>query len=243
VELSERVPIFLASYKTAEITNLINRDSTFCFSDIENAKIICVALPQGLAIERRYIATYLKQLFYLQVLRRFDLSKARRDAANLLMLWADEAHQFVTDSEEGLSDYNVIDRVREANAAIVMASQSTMSFVPPLGRDKAKVLVLNLRNRLIFRPADEEDAVASADFIGKRKYRKISRSLGRNGASINVSDDEEYRIKPHVLRRLRSNEAVVVHCERGHRRRVLPPLEADGSICRWFRKATFHRWR
>ena len=33
----------------------------------------------------------------------------------------------------------------------------------------AKSIALNLRNRLIFRAADEEGAVESADFLGKKR--------------------------------------------------------------------------
>jgi hypothetical protein len=37
-----------------------------------------------------------------------------------------------------------------------------------LGREKAGVFTLNLRNRLIFKAADEEGAVESADVLGKK---------------------------------------------------------------------------
>ena len=48
------------------------------------------------------------------------------------------------------------------------------SLIPPLGNDKSKVLTLNLRNRMIFRSADEADAVQAADFIGKKRVVKRS---------------------------------------------------------------------
>ena len=41
---------------------------------------------------------------------------------------------------------------------------------------KSKVLTLNLRNRMIFRAADEGDAVQAADFLGKE--RVVKRSWG-----------------------------------------------------------------
>ena len=68
-----------------------------------------------------------------------------------------------------MSDYNSIDVIREANAAVVAAAQSSTSFLPALGKEKAKVLVLNLRNRIIFKAADEEGAQESADFLGKKR--------------------------------------------------------------------------
>ncbi|MDQ3624879.1 MAG: type IV secretion system DNA-binding domain-containing protein, partial [Verrucomicrobiota bacterium] len=129
------------------------------------------------------------------------------------------------------SDYNCIDVIREAQATVVAAAQSSTSFVPPLGRDKARVFTLNLRNRLIFKAADEEGALESADFIGKAKV--IKKSWGYTGGKMsrNYSEQEEHRMKPHALR--------IVHCERGHRRKLLPPMESDGRICAWFRSWPF----
>ena len=96
------------------------------------------------------------------------------------------------------------------------------------------MLTLNLRNRLIFRAADEADAVQAADFLGKKRI--VKRSWGHSAGKSNVSysETEEYKIKPHKLRNLRDHECVLVHCERGFRRVTLPPLEADGSVAKWF---------
>jgi len=92
------------------------------------------------------VNTFLKLLYYNHALRRFDKSKSERAADNLLILWADEAQRFMTASEDGTSDYNCVDVIREAGATIVAAAQSTTSLIPPLGNDKSKVLTLNLRN-------------------------------------------------------------------------------------------------
>ena len=159
------------------------RESTFDFAEIDQGKIICVTMPQKFQTERRYVNTFLKLLYYNHALRRFDKSKAKRAGDNLLLLWADEAQRFMTASEDGTSDYNCVDVIREAGATIIAAAQSTTSFLPPLGNDKSKVLTLNLRNRIIFRAADEADAVQAADFLGKRRVVKRSwgYSAGRRG--------------------------------------------------------------
>jgi hypothetical protein len=88
-----------------------------------------------------------------------------------------------------MSDYNCIDVIREAQATVVAAAQSSTSFVPPLGREKARVFTLNLRNRLIFRAADEEGALESSDFLGK--HRVIKKSWGYSVG------------KPHAITRSR----------------------------------------
>ena len=234
--MRETIANYLQPFITPDIAKVFCPGAnTFNFADIDHGKIICVAMPQKFQVERRYVNTFLKMLFYTHALRRFDKPARARRNDNLLILWADEAQRFVSASEEGMSDYNCIDVIREAQATVVAAAQSSTSFVPPLGREKARVFTLNLRNRLIFRAADEEGAVESADFLGKK--RVIKKSWGYSGGKMsrNYSEVEEHKLKPHILRSLPKHSAVVVHCERGHRRKVLPPIEPDGRVCAWWR--------
>jgi len=226
---------YLQYFLTPEVAEVFCTDqSTFDFSAIDAGKIICVTMPQKFQTERRYVNTFLKLLFYHHALRRFDKPKAERAKDNLLILWADEAQRFMTASEDGTSDYNCVDVIREAKATIVAAAQSTTSLIPPLGNDKSKVLTLNLRNRMIFRCADEADAVQAADFLGKRRVMKRSWGSSAGKRNVNYSEIEEHKIKPHKLRNLRDHECVLVHCERGFRRVTLRPLEPDGTVARWF---------
>ena len=66
--------------------------------------------------------------------------------------------------------------------------------MPPLGNDKAKVLTLNLRNRMIFRSADEADAVQAADFIGKMRIVKRSWGYSAGKRNVNYNETEEHKI-------------------------------------------------
>ncbi|MGA3182803.1 MAG: type IV secretion system DNA-binding domain-containing protein, partial [Verrucomicrobiota bacterium] len=169
----ETIGNYLQYFLTPEIAEVFcTGESTFNFAAIDQGKIILTTMQQKFQTERRYVNTFLKLLYYSHALRRFDKSKAARANDNLLILWADEAQRFMTASEDGTSDYNCVDVIREAGATIVAAAQSTTSLVPPLGNDKSRVLTLNLRNRLIFRAADEADAVQSADFLGKKRVVK-----------------------------------------------------------------------
>jgi hypothetical protein len=231
----ETIGNYLQYFLTPEVAEVFcTKKSTFAFSAIDEGKIILVTMPQKFQTERRYVNTFLKLLFYNHALRRFDKSKAERANDNLLILWADEAQRFMTASEDGTSDYNCVDVIREAGATIVAAAQSTTSLIPPLGNDKSKVLTLNLRNRMIFRSADEADAVQAADFLGKRQVVKRSWGSSAGKRTVNYSEMEEHKIKPHKLRNLRDHECVLVHCERGFQRLTLPPLEATGEITEWF---------
>jgi hypothetical protein len=231
----ETIGNYLQYFLTPEVAEVFcTGESTFKFGAIDQGKIILTTMPQKFQTERRYVNTFLKLLYYNHALRRFDESKADRAKNNLLILWADEAQRFMTASEDGTSDYNCVDVIREAGATIVAAAQSTTSLVPPLGNDKSKVLTLNLRNRLIFRAADEADAVQAADFLGKKNVVKRSWGHSAGKRNVNYSETEEHKIKPHKLRTLHDHECVVVHCERGFRRVMLPPLEFDARVPQWF---------
>jgi hypothetical protein len=231
----ETIGNYLQYFLCPEVAEIFcSGESTFDIGDVDSGKIICVTMSQKFQTERRYVNTFLKLLFYNHALRRFDKSKEERANDNLIILWADEAQRFMTASEDGTSDYNVVDVIREAGATIIAATQSTTSFIPPLGNDKSKVLTLNLRNRMIFRAADEQDAVQSADFLGKKRVVKRSWGHSAGKSNVNYNETEEHKIKPHKLRNLRDHECVLVHCERGFRRVTLPPLEIDGSVAKWF---------
>lgn len=238
--VKETIANYLQYFLTPEIAEVFcPAENTFDFADIDRGKIICVAMPQKFQTERRYVSTFLKMLFYTHVLRRFDKPKDERKDDNLLILWADEAQRFVTASEDGMSDYNCVDVIREARATIVAAAQSSSSFIPPLGREKARVLSLNLRNRMIFRAADEEGANDSADFLGKKKVVKKSWGYSGGKMSRNFSEQEEHKIKPHILRGMPKHTAVLVHGNHGFKRTLLPPLEPDGKVSPWFKRNFF----
>jgi hypothetical protein len=136
--VKETIANYLHAFITPEIAQIFCPGTdTFDFADIDRSKIICVAMPQKFQMERRYVNTFLKMLFYTHALRRFDKPAEERRRDNLLILWADEAQHFVSASEDGMSDYNCIDVIREAHATVVAAAQSSTSFIPPLGREKA----------------------------------------------------------------------------------------------------------
>ena len=113
--------------------------------------------------------------------------------------------------------------------------QSEVSADPAIGRDKRKVLSLNFRTRLIFRAADMEGATASADFIGKKKVWKQTRS-SKAWSTVTRSrrEDEDYKIKPAKLMDLRDHHAVVVHPSKRFVRMLLRPVDGSGKIPNWF---------
>ena len=225
---------YLRHFVEPDIAEVFCRDSTFRLEDLDAGKIACLLMPHRHQSARRYVGVFLKGLVYLHVLRRYNLPAEERARKNLLVIWIDEAQRFVTTSKNH-GEASVVDLVREANCAVVLATQSITSLVAVLGRETAKVLALNLRNRMGFRTADQEDAEEVAGRLGKRKKPKVSFSYGRGGRQRNVAQEEEFVVPPHELRRLRPHQCLIVHCRGAHRRRVLPPLLPDGRVAPWFR--------
>jgi TraM recognition site of TraD and TraG len=210
--------------------------STFDFEEIDRGKIICISIPQRFQVERRYINTLLKLTFYTHALRRFDKSAAARAADNLLIFWADEAQKTVTASDDGMSDYNVVDVIREARATVVAATQSYTSLIPPMGDErKAKVFIANMANRVTFCAADEDSAKIAADTLGKRKTKRRTEGYSGGRRSLSMTDEDQYVFEPYQLRKLRKFEAVVQHCDLGFRKVTIPPLGTDGKTPAWYR--------
>ena len=160
----------------------------------------------------------------------------QRTQDNLLILWGDEAQKIVTANDDGTSDYNVVDVIREARATMVFATQSYTSLIPPVGDErKAKVLIANLANRITFKAADEDSAKIAADTIGRRTVKKRTYGYSGGRRSSSYTDEEKYWVEPHELRRLKKFHAIVQHCEHGFRRVTLPPRGADGKVPSWYR--------
>ena len=98
------------------------------------------------------------------------------------MLVLDKAQETVLVSEDGISDYNVVDKIRGAQATTINSTQSITSYIPPMGtREKADVFLLNLGNKIYFTAADKQSSEMLADSIGKHtiKKRTYGRSLGK----------------------------------------------------------------
>lgn len=226
---------YLRHFTQPEIAEVFCRDSTFSISDVDLGRIVCLQMPQRLMTERRYVGVFLKSLFYLHVLRRYDRPAIDRARDNLLVACVDEAQRFVTASKSGFGEHLVVDVVREAGCAVILATQSVSSFTPPLGKPLAQTVFLNLRNRMAFTAADDEDAEEVAKRIGKRKRKKTSRSYGRDGTRRNVSEEEEYILEPHKIRKLGKHECILIKDSSAHRRVTLPPLQPNGRRQPWYR--------
>lgn len=216
---------YLQPYTAPDIAEIFcTSDPTFDIKELDLGRLVTIKIPQKFQTEKKYISLILKVLFYLHALRRYDLPAQERDQKNLIVLVLDEAQETVLVSEDGISDYNVVDKIRGARATTINSTQSPTSYIPAMGnREKADVFLLNLGNKIYFTAADKLSSEMLADSIGKHtiKKRTYGRSLGKSNTSW--TEQDEHLIKPHVLRALPKHTAIIKHCERPYKRVFLRP--------------------
>jgi hypothetical protein len=209
-------------------------EPTFSVSEIDRGKIVCLAMPQKFQTERLYINTILKLSYYFHALSRFDKPAEAREKDNLLILFADEGQEIITGAESAFADHRAAGVIREARATIVLATQAYTSLLGSLDKRYADVLMLNLSNELIFTVANHDSAQIASKSIGEREVTEKSWGWSAGKRSYNY----QTRIKPWFeafrLRKLPRFTAIICHCEKPYRKRLLPPITPEGSYPTWF---------
>ena len=210
-------------------------EPTFSMDQIDAGKIVCIAMPQKFQSERLYINTILKLSYYFHALSRFDKPAEEREKDNLIILFADEGQEIITGAESAFADHRAAGIIREARATIVLATQAYTSILGSLDKRYADVLMLNLSNELIFTCA--ESRLCGHCLEEHRRTRGHRKNLG-DGPQARGPTHYQRVIKPHLppfkLRKLPKFTAVIRHCEKPFRKRLIPPISPDGSYPRWF---------
>ncbi len=231
------ISTYLAYFLNPEIAEVFcANEPTFSVSEIDAGKIVCLAMPQKFQSERLYINTILKLSFYFHALSRFDKSAEDRAADNLIILFADEGQEIITGAESAFADHRAAGVIREAKATIVLATQAYTSILGAIEKRYAEVLMLNLSNELIFTCANDDSARIASKNIGEREVLEKSWGFSGGRRSSNYRKVIKPYLAPHVLRKLPKFTAVVRHCEKPFRKRLIPPLNPDGQYPRWFRQ-------
>jgi hypothetical protein len=224
---------FLVPFAEPEIAEVFCRDSTFDLRSIGSGKVVCLAVPQKFALQRRYVATLMKTLAYQIILQRFD---GRRDDSgwlerNVILVEQDEwqRHAIRADCEA--------DVVREAQGAVYAATQSQNAVWAKLGgRQGAAPLLANLRNRWICQAATGECAEESSQVAGGRLSREVSYSTGPASSTTNVAFAERPFLPARELRALAPFHVVFVPAEGPwlYRKCIAMPATPDGRIPPWW---------
>lgn len=227
---------YLAYFCTDDIAEVFCTYNTFELADVDKGKLICLSMPQKYALERRYVATLIKILILQQAQRRFDLRDEELKRCNLVALFQDEAQRFVIDEDKD------VDTLRQAVVTSILATQDIPSLFPPLGgKDKAVPILLNLRNRMIGKAADEEGAETSAKFIGQSKkarlasFQKTFLGLFRKNKSFDEKYD--YKVHPNDLRAMPDFTFYVCHSEGEMRKLIIQPRDPQDRQPKWWKSA------
>jgi type IV secretory pathway TraG/TraD family ATPase VirD4 len=229
------ISTYLEYFLSPEISEVFcANEPTFSVDQIDYGKIVCIAMPQKFQSERLYINTILKLSYYFHALSRFDKPAKERSADNLIILFADEGQEIITGAESAFADHRAAGVIREAKATIVLATQAYTSILGALDKRYADVLMLNLSNELIFTCANDDSAKIASKNIGEREV--VEKSWGWSGGkkSYNYRKVIKPYIAPHDLRKLPKFTAVVRHCERPFRKRLIAPICPEGSYPPWF---------
>ncbi len=213
---------YLGTPEIAEIFSS-NQPDTCALADVDRGRIFCIDVPQDYTTERQYVFTVAKLLLYRHALRRYSLPPWEKYARNQLVYVGDEFQNAITASHDGTSDFNVIDRLRDCLLMLVVSAQAFESLIPPQTKEQAEVLVLNLKNLVMYRAASEADALRCANAIGRRYVERSSRTVYPDHTALTYQRVEEFRIKPHEFRSLPDHTAVVRHCTNGYRKVSLRP--------------------
>ena len=129
------ITTYLSYFLTSEISEVFcANEPTFSMDQIDNGKLVCIAMPQKFQLERLYINTILKLSYYFHALSRFDRPAKQREEDNLIILFADEGQEIVTSAESAFADHRAAGIIREAKATIVLATQAYTSLLGALGQ-------------------------------------------------------------------------------------------------------------
>jgi hypothetical protein len=221
------------AFAEPEISEVFCSDSTLDLRDIQRGKVVCLAIPQRFALQRRYVATLLKSLAYQIILERFDRRADHPDwiNRNVILVEQDEwqRHAVRADCE--------VDVVREASGAVYAATQSQNSVWLKLGgRECAAPLIANLRNRWICQAATEECADESSNLVSGRLSREVSYSHGDGGRTTNVSFPERPFLPRRELRTLPPFHVIFAPAEGRwlYRKCIAMPATPEGGIPPWW---------
>ena len=233
------IKVYLGFFTHPDIAEIFASDepNTFNMADVDKGRILATAMPQTFQTERRYINTFLKLMFYTHAMMRFDKPREERKDENMLLAVMDEFQALATAAEDGISDHNVIDRLRAANCCLILGMQSDASLFPVLGKEKAQVLTLNCRSRIAFRQPDPEGALAVAEFIAKKKITKTSKSSKFMGmdASYTRNQEWDYEVQPGELMKMEDHTAWVIHPSKEKVLMKIPPLDGAGKVPGWWK--------
>ena len=223
----------LGPYLEPEIAAVFGADSTVALEDVEQGKVLCLAIPQRHAVQRRYVATLLKSLTYQLILRRFDLARddpAWRDR-NVIVIEQDEWQRYAVRADCD------VDLIREAAGTTYPASQTQDAVWSRFrSREAAAPLIANLRNRWICQAGTDACAEESARLLGEAAAISVSRTRGPGASSRTFTPRDAAVVSKSALRTLPPFHVIFAPAEGPwlYAKVIAMPVTPAGEIPGWW---------
>jgi len=219
------IQTFLQYFTHPAIVEVLCRDNTVEFTDIDKGKVFCVAIPQNLSTERQFVNLLFSLFYYQHARSRFDLPKDKLALCNQLIIWKDEAQRIITKEDQN------VEILRAAKSTTVISTQALISLFPPLGgKENAKPTINSLTNRLIFLSNDKDDARLNAEFFSESIFKKRGFSYSsKSGSSFNTNDAVGYNVPVELLtdkKRMAKFSALIGHTNGEVRRVYMVPRDS-----------------
>jgi len=96
------------------------------------------------------------------------------------------------------------------------------------------VLMLNLSNELIFTVANNDSAVIASKNVGERQVVEKTWGFAAGRKTYTYQKKIQPYFQTYELRKLPKFTAIIRHCEKRFRKRLIPPINPDGTFPRWF---------
>ena len=222
----------LQPYVCEPFLEMFNSEATtFTFEQFDEGALVFLAVPADYSTQKRFVNTFLKLLFYLHGLRRFDDIKNIR-SKNILILEMDEAQQMLTAGSGGNGDHEMAAVLREARMTLVMATQSLNSFLAKLGSEhEVKTLLASLGTKIFFSPADPEvDAELISKVVGQHLIQKRTHQDQLGGAaSSSYTDEWKPILEAGEIKTLPDHHAIVTHPNGKFARGFIQPYDKEGN--------------
>ena len=223
----------LIPYCEPEVAEVFCGDSTVSLQELELGKVLCLAIPQRLAVQRRYVATVLKGLVYQIILNRFD--RSRTDAEwrnrNVIVIEQDEWQRYAVRSDCD------VDLIREAAGTTYTASQTQDAVWARFhSRETAAPLIANLRNRWICQSGTDACADESAKLLGERCVMSVSSTRGSGSSTSTFTPRDNPIVSKSELRSLPPFHVIFAPAEGAwlYKKVIAMPVTASGEIPSWW---------
>ncbi len=199
---------------------------------LDQGKVVCLSMGASEKLAQ-IVGMFLKLEFQRAVLDRVKRAAGKPELIRRIVFFlADEYQNFVSVAHRagGQGDDNFFALSRESRCINLVLSQSPVSLSARIGKDRARVILANLRTKVFLSLTDAEDAELASALCGKdwkkipvvtvaentsgSRWNPVTRSTHAKGASVSESvayrEEKRALFEPIEFARLSTFQAIVL---------------------------------